>query len=423
MKRNTFKIMLYLKRQKLNAQGEVPIYMRVTVRGERAEICLQRFVLPDHWIQQTGRTKARSLQANLLNEYLQQCENRVYEVQKELEHIGRDVTAAAIKARYNGADPDKRFLLQEFDAYLTRKAELVGKEITHATIQKYRMCLSHLNEYVKQELHEKDIAMSSVTFEMIDGFDHFLRTDKNQQSNTAVKTMRTLKSFIRYAEDNEWINRNPFGKYRGKLKPVDRGFLTMEEVNAILKHSFKMDRLQQVADVFVFCCFTGLAYSDVKELTPAHLVQSDDGSWMITKKRRKTHSQLSIPLLATAQQLVEKYKKHPCRKENRVFPVVTNQKMNAYLKEVGDLCGIAKEISSHLARHTFATTIALSHEVPIEVVSKLLGHSTIAMTQHYARMNTTRIKMEMAKLDHLLQGDPTTDQKPLQALLVDVNLN
>ncbi|MFH1161018.1 MAG: site-specific integrase, partial [bacterium] len=285
MKRTTFKIMLYLKRQKLNATGEVPIYMRVTVKGERAEICLQRFTLPANWDQRTGRSKSRGPQAALLNEYLQQCENRVYEVQKELEHIGRDVTAAAIKVRYNGADPDKRFLLHEFDVYLTRKAELVGKEIAHVTIQKYRMCLSHLKEYIKQELHEKDLAMSSLTFEMIDGFDHFLRTDKNQQSNTAVKTMRTLKSFIRHAEANEWINRNPFGKYRGKLIPVDRGFLTMEELNAIMDHTFKVDRLQQVADVFVFCCFTGLAYSDVKELTPAHLVKAADGSWMITKKR------------------------------------------------------------------------------------------------------------------------------------------
>jgi integrase len=364
MKRSTFKIMLYLKRQNKNAKGEMPIYMRVTVTGGRAEICLQRYVHPDNWVQKIGRSKARSTPASLLNEYLQQCENRVYEVQKELEHIGRDVTASAIKARYNGADPDKRFLLKEFDAFITKKAELVGKEITHATIQKYRMCFSHLKDYLKREYQEKDIALSSLTFEVIDGFDHYLRTEKNQHQNTAVKTMRTFKGFIRYAENNEWINRNPFGKYRGKLKPVDRGFLTMEELSGIKDYEFKLDRLQQVADAFLFCCFTGLAYSDIKELRPSHLIQAADGSWMITKKRKKTNRQLSIPLLATAVQLVEKYRKNPCRKMNRVFPILSNQKMNAYLKEVGDLCGITKEISSHLARHTFATTVALANNMP-----------------------------------------------------------
>ncbi|HBB90989.1 MAG: hypothetical protein A2X22_03225 [Bacteroidetes bacterium GWF2_49_14] len=423
MKRTTFKTIFYLKRQKENAKGEVPIYMRVTVKGDRAEVCIQRYTLADNWNQKTGRTKARGTQATLLNEYLQQCENRVYEVQKELEHICRDVTAAAIKARYNGADPDKRFLLKEFDTFITKKAELVGKEITQATIQKYRMCFSHLKDYLKREHQGKDIAMSSLTFEVIDGFDHYLRTEKNQQQNTAVKCMGTLKGFIRYAENNEWINRNPFGKYRGKLKPVDRGFLTMEELNAIKDHSFEVDRLQQVADAFLFCSFTGLAYSDVKELTPAHLVRANDGSWMITKKRKKTHRQLSIPLLATAVQLVEKYRKNPCRKMNRVFPVLSNQKMNAYLKEVGDLCGITKEISSHLARHTFATTIALANNMPIEVLSPILGHSTIPMTQHYARMNTARMKAEMEKLDKVLNGGKTADAERLKSLTTVFDLN
>jgi len=422
MKRATFKIMLYLKRQKENTSGEVPIYMRVTVNGLRAEIAIQRMIRPKEWDQTKGRSISRSVTANQLNDYLQQSENRVYEVQKELEHIGRDVTAAAIKARYNGADPDKKYLLQEFDAFINKKAELVGKEITHPTIQKYRMCYTHLQSFLKAEYREKDIAMSGFTHEVLTGFHHFLRAVKNQQPNTAVKTMRTLKGFIRNAENNEWINRNPFDKIKMSLKPVDRGFLTMEELNQITKHTFSIDRLQQVADVFVFCCYTGLAYSDVKELTPRHLIQLTDGSWQVSKKRKKTNRQLSIPLLNVAQTLVEKYKNHPCRFVNRIFPVLSNQKMNAYLKEVGDLCGIKQEISSHLARHTFATTVALANNVPIEVVSRLLGHSTIPMTQVYARMNTSRLTAEMKKLDLVLDGSKKIDPEPMKALLI-FNLN
>ncbi|TSA37708.1 MAG: site-specific integrase [Porphyromonadaceae bacterium] len=416
MKRATFKVMFYLKRQKVDANGEVPIFMRVTVNGIRAEIAIQRMIRPKEWDQAKGRSTSRSVKATQLNDYLQQCQNRVYEVQKELEHIDRDVTAASIKARYNGADPDKKYFLQELDGFINKKAELVGKEITKPTIQKYRMCYTHLQSFLKQEYKEKDIAMSGFTYEVLTGFDHFLRAVKNQQPNTAVKTMRTLKGFIQFAENNEWINRNPFDKIKMSLKPVDRGYLTIEELNLITDCTFKVERLQQVADVFIFCCYTGLAYSDVKELTPGHLIKLADGSWQVSKKRRKTKRQLSIPLLKTAQSLVEKYQKHPCRKLNRIFPVLSNQKMNAYLKEVGDLCGITKEISSHLARHTFATTVALANNMPIEVLSQILGHSTIPMTQHYARMNTSRLTAEMKKLDLVLDGTNNVDPEPMKAL-------
>lgn len=415
MKRVTFKVMFYLKRQKIDANGEVPIYMRVTVNGIRAEIAMQRMIRAKEWDQAKGHSSGRSVKATTLNQYLQQSESRVYEVQKELEHIGREVTAGAIKARYNGADPDKKNLLKEFDVFIGKKAELVGKEITSSTIQKYRMVYSHMQTFLKLEYKEKDIALSGFTYEVLDGFHHFLRASMNQQQNTAVKTMRTLKGFIHYAENNEWINRNPFNKIKLSLKPVDRGYLTIEELNSIIGYRFKVERLQQVADVFIFCCYTGLAYSDVKELTPDHLIKLVDGSWQVSKKRKKTKKQLTIPLLHPAQSLVEKYQNHPCRKTDRIFPVLSNQKMNAYLKEVGDLCGITKEVSSHLARHTFATTVALANNVPMEVVSHLLGHSNIPMTQVYARMNTARLTAEMKKLDLVLDGTKKNDQEPMKS--------
>lgn len=249
-----------------------------------------------------------------------------------------------------------------------------------------------------------DLSLREVTPLFIRDFEHFLKTERKCCHNTTTKYMRNFKKIIRIALTNGWLKADPFANVKFHLDDVDMDFLTEEELNTVINKQFDFERLQQVKDVYLFCCFTGLAFVDVKSLSYSD-IEDKDGELWIKKRRQKTKNWCNIPILEPALQLMNKYKNHPlCIKRNTVLPVLTNQKMNAYLKEIADLCGIDKKLSTHTARHTFATTVTLANHISIEVVSKMLGHSSISMTKKYARVVDDLIQKDMKKIHGKYDG-------------------
>jgi integrase len=230
-------------------------------------------------------------------------------------------------------------------------------------------------------------------------FEFFLRSERKCANNSAVKYIRNFGKIIRICIANRWLTYDPFLNYKNKIKTVDRFFLTNRELQEISDRNLATDRLTQVRDIFLFCCFTGLAYADVKNLRKWDIVTGIDGEKWITIKRQKTDTSSRIPLLPAATTLIQRYAEHPqCESSGRVLPVLSNQKMNAYLKEIADICAINKPITFHIARHTFATTVTLLNGVPIESVSKMLGHTNIQTTQHYAKILDIKVGADMAIL-------------------------
>jgi site-specific recombinase XerD len=249
------------------------------------------------------------------------------------------------------------------------------------------------------KLNVKDIAIDKIDFALITDFEFYLRSEKNCSNNTAVKYVRNFRKIIKICLSNDWLEKDPFVKYDGKMKEVETEFLTEEEIQSIYSKKFRTPRLELVRDIFIFCCFTGLAYVDVKGLRNDHIGIGIDGQKWIFKNRQKTDTKSKIPLLPIPEELIKKYAAHPkCLNEDRVLPVLSNQKMNGYLKEIGDLCEITKEITFHMARHTFATSVTLTNGVPIESVSKMLGHKNIQTTQHYARVLDKKVSEDMQNL-------------------------
>ena len=287
-------------------------------------------------------------------------------------------------------------LLEIFQEHNDKVESLIGKDFSAGTAERYRTCKKHVAEFIKKKYNQNDIHVQDVNHQFINGFEYYLKTTRKCAHNSAIKYITNFKKIIRIAHANDWIDKDPFLHWKGKLKIVEREFLTQEEIQKIIDKELRMERLDQVRDIFIFCCFTGLAYADVKKLTKDDVVIGVDGEQWVKTRRTKTDTRSNIPILPIAQTIIEKYKDNELMKiKNVVLPVLTNQKMNAYIKEIADLCGITKNLTFHLARHTFATTVTLSNGVPIESVSKMLGHTNLKTTQHYAKILDMKVSKDM----------------------------
>jgi site-specific recombinase XerD len=258
---------------------------------------------------------------------------------------------------------------------------------------------NYLKVFVPKRYGRRDLDIRAVDHAFLNAFDHYLRSEKNCANNYVVKNIKNLGKILRICLENEWIEKNPFTAYKGKTRTVDRFYLTKEELSQIAQREFVSERLGQVRDVFIFCCFTGLAYVDVLQLRPENIRKGIDGDRWIFTTRQKTKTRSSVPLLPTATVIIDRYSNNKvCINRGSLLPVPSNQKMNEYLKEIADVCGIDKKLTSHIARHTFATTVTLLNGVPIESVSKMLGHTNIRTTQHYAKILDSKVSEDMAML-------------------------
>jgi site-specific recombinase XerD len=395
----TFHHIFFLKKPKGYEEGPVPIYIRITVEGKRSEFSIARNVEPTLWNQAAGRMKGGSTDVKKFNGHLAALESKLYDAHQALIRENKVITAEALKNKFTGASDRQRMLVPIFQKHNDEVKALVGKEFSPGTLERYKTSLSHTIEFMKWKYKLSDIDIRAIDHEFVTDYDFFLRSVRHCSNNTAIKYIKNFKKIIRICIANGWLDKDPFVKYRSKIKEVERAFLSEEELQTIMEREFAAERLNQVKDIFLFSCFTGLAYSDVKKMSQENIATGIDGEKWLFINRTKTDTASRVPLLPTALEILDKYKEHTlCRNQKKLLPVLSNQKMNAYLKEIADLCEIAKELTFHIARHTFATTVTLNNDVPIESVSKMLGHKNIRTTQHYAKLLDKKVSNDMQAL-------------------------
>ena len=396
---STFNILFYVRRDKADEQGNAPIYCRITVDGKRSELAIKREVALSKWQPSKGYVKGTNEEARTLNTYIDSVRTKIYEHHKLIMEANKPITAEAIKNSFLGLSQKANSLFKLFEEHNAKVKQLIGKDFAAGTYERYETALSHLKAFALHRYQLHEVFLADVDHSFITEFDHYLRTTRNCCNNTAVKYIKNFKKIIRQALAKGLIKVDPFLSYKAKLKKVDRGYLTQEEIDAIQAKVITIPRISQVRDIFLFQCYTGLAYADIKKLSNEHIVKGADCEQWISCRRAKTDTAINVPLLPEALAILDKYKAHPeCCSKGVLLPVLSNQRMNGYLKEVADLCGITKNISSHLARHSFSTTVTLANGISLEVVSKMLGHSNINTTKIYARMVDSRVSEEMQGL-------------------------
>ncbi|MFY7740698.1 MAG: site-specific integrase [Flavobacterium sp.] len=389
-------ILFYAKKAKASANGLVPIYTRITINGKRIELSTNRFVEISKWSTEAGKMKGTSEEARSINNHLDILKSQIRDAEMELIYKKIAVTTETIKNKLLGIDNRARMLVPIFKDHNNKIKELVGKEYAPGTLERYTTSLKHTIEFMQWKYNVSDIDITKIDYAFITDYEFWLRSVRNCANNTAVKYLKNFNKIIKLCLANDWLDKNPFANYKSKVKEVERVYLSEEEIQSIIEKDFKTERLSLVRDIFLFSCFTGLAYIDVKNLTKSHISFGIDGEKWIFTHRQKTESASKIPILPVTQMIINKYENHPqCNNEDKLLPILSNQKMNAYLKEIAGVCEIEKELTFHIARHTFATTVTLTNGVPIESVSKMLGHKNLRTTQHYAKVLDKKVSDDM----------------------------
>jgi site-specific recombinase XerD len=386
----------YAKSTKTNAQGLFPIYVRLTVDGNRLEFSSKKFIDPNRWSVELSKMKGTTEEARSINSYLDLVKSKVLDIQMQLIHKNQALSIENFKNSLFGLEEKQRMLVPIFQDHNNKIKELIGKEYAPGTLERYATSLKHTIEFMKWKYNISDIDITKIDHAFIADYEFWLRSVRNCANNTAVKYIKNFNKIIKICLANDWLDKNPFANYKSKVREVERVYLSEEEIQTIIEKDFKTERLSLVRDIFLFSCFTGLAYIDVKNLTKSHISIGIDGEKWIFTHRQKTESASKIPILPVTQMIIDKYVEHPqCNNQDKLLPILTNQKMNAYLKEIAGVCEIEKELTFHIARHTFATTITLTNGVPIESVSKMLGHKNLRTTQHYAKVLDKKVSEDM----------------------------
>ena len=397
--RQTLAILFYLRRDKKKSDTEVPIYMRVTINGKRAEMAIHRFIDPMYWNNDSGVPRGTKNEIKQLSEYLSLMRSKVYLAQKSLIEDNKPVTSLSIRNIVQGKSERQHKLLDVFEYHNKLMEEKIPAEYSPTTLVRFKTTKKHVEDFIKKQYNTDDLFISQLNHEFVTNLEHYFKTVKLCNHNSTIKYIKNLKKIINLAIKNDWLNKDPFINFIGTTKPVKRDYLTADELKALEDKKITIPRLAQVKDIFVFSCYTGLAYVDAFNLTKDNIVRGIDKERWIFTQREKTSVKSNIPLMPKALEIIEKYKDDPvCILNNKLLPILSNQKMNAYLKEIATLTGINKNLTFHLARHTFATTVTLTNGVPIESVSEMLGHKSIRTTQIYAKVIDRKVSEDMSAL-------------------------
>ncbi|MFV0469848.1 MAG: site-specific integrase [Dysgonomonas sp.] len=396
MKRQTFNVLFFIRKTKLKKSGETPIMLRISIDGQLVELQLKRDVFPKYWNQKKERCTGKDAAFLEINRYLDSVKFRLLDIHRNLELEDKLINPMEIKRKFLRLDEDHKMFLQVFQEHNDKCRELIGKDYAKVTISRFDTCLKYMREITLAKYSMKDIPLKEVNHAFIQDYIHFLKVEKGLSENTLIRYMKVIKKITNMALANDWITKNPFVNIRFHEQEVHKEFLTKEELEILRTKEFDIPRLDLVRDVFLFQCWTGLAFVDVSELKEEHIVPDNEGNLWIRKARQKTKIMCNIPLLDIPLQILEKYKDHPyCQKKGILLPVMSNQKVNSYLKEIADFCGIKKQISSHTGRHTFSTVVVLANNVSLENVAKMLGHTSTKMTQRYAKILDQSILRDM----------------------------
>lgn len=403
---HTYSVLFWLQTHKTSKKtGETPISMRITVDGKRAEISTGKKVLPEKWNTNSGRLKGNGEEARVINRHLSTIQLKIEKIYDRLSEEDKFISAQVIKSTYQGKTAKQHSLIELFAYHNEQIKAQLGQGYSAGTLERYETTFNHLKGFVKHHFKTDEYYLNDLNYAFITEFEFYLKSVKSIGHNTTMKYLRNFKKIVLLALKNEWIDRDPFARYKMSLKEVKKEYLTKEELQSIYSKEFEMERLEHVRDIFLFCCYTGLAYADVQKLSPDNISKGLDGEYWIFIERTKTGSSSNVPLLPIALEMIQKYEKHPMvLNTEHLLPVISNQKMNAYLKEMATLCKINKHITFHMARHTFATTVTLSNGVSIETVSSMLGHKNLKTTQIYAKVVQEKVSQDMKKLKEVLGG-------------------
>ncbi len=407
----------FVRQSRVAHNTECMIYARLQSKGQRVELSTGLKVEFDRWSKEQHKVKGNTNSARITNSCLEEFRNRMFSIYNSFLTKELNFTVFDIYNAFKGKGRETTSILNIIDLHNSRKKDLVGIDLKSATYERYCTLKRHIENFIKFKFNKTDLPITEFNYPVLIDFEFYLKVTLGIGHNTAVKYIRNLRTVINYAIEIEKLDKDPFVKYKTKVKEVLRGYLTFQELELIQNKHFEIERLQIVKDIFVFCCYTGLAYIDIFNLRMDQIAMGIDGEMWIETKREKTSNPVRVMLLPPAWAIVKRYSNHSSRVlYKKVLPVLSNQKMNAYLKEIGDICGIDKRLSTHLARHTFATTVTLERGASIESVSKMLGHSNIRTTQIYAKITNDKVSRDMMKLKLQYESNETQESTQIESI-------
>lgn len=398
--RSTFRILFYLKRNAPKSNGLVPVMCRITVNGKISQFSCKLDVDEKHWDVKTGRMTGRSVVALEANRMLDKIRVGINKAYQDICDKDNYVTAEKVRNAFLGMGMNHETLLAVFRQHNEDYAKQVGKINSQRSYWKYCTVYNHLSEFIRQRYKVSDIALKELAPAFITDFELFLRTEKNHCTNTIWSYMMPFKRIIYMSINNGWLQRDPFYAYSITKEETKRGFLSKEEIKMLIEGSFKKKSYELIRDLFIFCCFTGLSWTDMANLTKENLQTSFDGHLWIKTNRQKTGTETNLRLLEVPLRIIKKYE--GCSEDGKLLPVPCYPNCKNGIKVIAKKCGIEKNVTWHMSRHSFATTVCLSNDMPIETLSKMLGHRSIRTTQIYAKITAEKVSNDMEKLSQAL---------------------
>ena len=396
---HTYSVIATIKNEQRTKDNKATILLRITVNGQRAHISTKRKIEPERWDSKANRVKGTKEDAREINSMLEASIVKLNRFHEKLVDEGDVLTAEKLKELFVGNTVQRKKLIEVFEYHNEMVKSRVGIDFSQSTFTRYTTTLDHVQNFLQATYGKSEISLHQIHYSFITDLEHYLKTTRKCNHNSTLKYIRNFRKIINLAVRNDWMDKDPFKAYRVKLKDTKRVLLTKDELKSLEEKQITILRLEQVRDVFVFCCYTGLSYVDVEKLSPKDIQTGLDGELWIMVDRAKTGNPSNIPILPKAMDLIRKYKDDPAvLNRGKVLPVISNQRINAYLKEVATLSGIEKRLTFHSARHTFATTVTLSNGIPVETVSSMLGHKNFRTTQIYAKVVQEKISRDMKGL-------------------------
>ncbi|RPD39298.1 site-specific integrase [Chitinophaga barathri] len=405
MLETSFSLLYFLKQPKNPAIKKRYVYCRITVKGVQVEFTTKRTCELGCWDQKNECMTGKSQDARSLNGFLESITSSIYRIRKELLDNDIAITATVLKNRLLGVDEKKYLIMEIYDQYNATARKLVGIDYAKDTVDRFERTARYVREYIKEKYQVEDMELKQLDYDFVKGLSEWLKIQKNCQNNTTVKFITTFKTVVLDCVKRNWLKSDPFALFSMKKVEVEVEPLTSAELAKMRSKNLHCERLMHVRDIFIFSCYTGLAYADVKRLSWTNIQKSMEGEWWLRIRRKKTGTPCSVLLLPEAREILYRYGiKQSVRRKGVALPVPSNQKMNAYLTEIGELCGFTRQPTTHTARHTFATTVALANGISMETVSRMLGHKSIRQTQHYGKVVDMKIANEMKMLRNTLRN-------------------
>jgi site-specific recombinase XerD len=402
MKRATFSILFFAKKNKPLRDGTYPLYVRITINGQSKETALGQSVAPELWNPSSQRAIGRSKVAEEINETISEAEADIRLKRRTVADSEQHVTSDALMSAYKGPDEKRWTILSLFQEHQDRFLELVNNgHHSIRTHKRYKTTISHIEEFIKKEYQCSDLDCNKIDLAFVNGFEHFLKVNKDCTHNSAMKHVKGLRKVVLQAVNQDIIRKDPFNHYKIRTEYVEKEFLTQSELDILYSKEISNKRLATIRDMFIFQCYTGMAYCDIEALAKNHIVKGEDEMFWIIKKREKTGQTFRIPLLPRAEEILFKYADDFGPQNQGILPVSSNQKMKAYLKEIAIICGVNKNLTTHLGRHTFATTITLNNDISKPVLQSMMGVTKTSTLDIYAKMLDSTISREMRGLRKL----------------------